>query len=45
MTSSDYIQLYDGDAALLTESLEQVQKAASIILAALGNGQGGEPPG
>jgi hypothetical protein len=33
--SSDYIQLYHGDAKLLRESLEVVQRAVSIILGAL----------
>jgi antirestriction protein ArdC len=33
--ASDYIQLYDGDAALLTESLQFIQHASSLILAAL----------
>ena len=33
--SADYIRLYDGNAALLTESLEVIQHASSAILAAL----------
>ena len=33
--SADYIGLYHGNAALLTESLELVQQTAAIILAAL----------
>lgn len=33
--SSDYIQLYHGDASLLAESLEVIQKASAVILAAL----------
>ena len=33
--SADYIQLYHGNAALLTESLEKVQQTAAVILAAL----------
>ena len=33
--SSDYIQLYHGDAKLLAESLEIVQKTAAVILGAL----------
>ena len=37
-SSADYIHLYDGNAALLAESLEVIQQTASIILAAL------EPP-
>jgi len=36
--SADYIQLYHGDAKLLAESLEVIQQASSVILAAL------EPP-
>ena len=35
-SSSDYIQLYHGNAALLTESLEVVQRIASVILGAIG---------
>ena len=34
-SSADYIQLYNGDAELLTESLELVQQTASTILAAI----------
>jgi hypothetical protein len=33
--SADYIRLYDGNAALLTESLEVIQHASAVILAAL----------
>jgi hypothetical protein len=33
--SADYIQLYHGDAKLLAESLEVVQRTASIILGAI----------
>jgi antirestriction protein ArdC len=33
--ASDYIQLWNGDAQLLTESLDQVHRAASQILTAL----------
>jgi hypothetical protein len=33
--SADYINLYHGNAALLTESLEKVQQTAAIILSAL----------
>jgi antirestriction protein ArdC len=33
--SADYIHLYHGNAALLTESLEVIQKTAAVILAAL----------
>lgn len=35
LASSDYIQLYHGNAELLTESLEMVQRTASVILAAI----------
>jgi len=34
--SQDYIQLYEGDAKLLTESLAHIQKAATEILNAIG---------
>jgi antirestriction protein ArdC len=33
--AADYIQLYDGNAALLTERLQFIQHASSLILAAL----------
>jgi hypothetical protein len=33
--SSDYIQLYHGNASLLAESLEVIQRTASVILRAL----------
>ncbi|SNT44299.1 hypothetical protein SAMN05421770_1191 [Granulicella rosea] len=33
--SASYIQLYDGNAALLAESLEVIQKTSGVILAAL----------
>jgi hypothetical protein len=32
---SDYIHLYHGNASLLAESLEVIQKTAAVILAAL----------
>jgi antirestriction protein ArdC len=35
LASADYIQLYHGNAELLTESLEIVQRTASVILAAI----------
>jgi antirestriction protein ArdC len=35
--SADYIHLYNGNAALLTESLEVIQKASAVILSALQN--------
>jgi hypothetical protein len=33
--SADYIQLYHGNASLLIESLEVIQKTSAVILAAL----------
>jgi antirestriction protein ArdC len=33
--SADYIHLYQGNAALLTESLEVIQKASALILSAI----------
>ena len=33
--SADYIHLYHGNAALLTESLEVIQKTSAIILSAI----------
>jgi hypothetical protein len=33
--SSDYIQMYAGNAALLAESLEVIQHASAVILAAI----------
>lgn len=33
--SSDYIQMYAGNAALLAESLEVVQRASAVILGAI----------
>lgn len=33
--SADYIHLYNGNAALLTESLEVIQQASAVILSAL----------
>ncbi len=33
--SADYIHLYHGNAALLTESLEIIQKTSAVILLAL----------
>jgi N-terminal domain of anti-restriction factor ArdC len=33
--SSDYIQMYNGNAALLTESLEVIQRTSALILAAI----------
>ena len=34
-SSADYIHLYHGNAALLTESLEVIQKTTAVILSAL----------
>ena len=34
-SSADYIQLYHGNAALLTESLEVIQKTSALILSAI----------
>jgi hypothetical protein len=42
--SASYIQLYHGNAALLAESLEVIQKTSAVILAALEN-QATEQPG
>ena len=33
--SSDYIQMYNGNAALLTESLDVIQRTSALILAAI----------
>ncbi|MGA2606788.1 MAG: ArdC family protein [Halobacteriota archaeon] len=41
--SQDYIQLYEGDAKLLTASLEYIQKTASHILNAIGAEQASVP--
>ena len=38
--SADYIHLYHGNAALLTESLEVIQKTSALILAAIENPAG-----
>ena len=34
-TSADYITLYNGNAEMLTESLEAIQHASAAILAAI----------
>jgi len=34
-SSSDYIQLYHGNAALLAESLEVIQRTSAVILGAI----------
>jgi hypothetical protein len=33
--SSDYIQMYNGNATLLAESLEVIQRTSALILAAI----------
>lgn len=48
-SSSDYIQMYSGNAALLAESLEVIQRTSGVILAALqppfsGEAQSTAPP-
>ena len=42
--SQDYIQLYEGDAELLTESLEHIQLVATQILNAIGADGASAPP-
>lgn len=42
--AQDYIQLYDGDAKLLTESLQYIQQAANNILNAIGAEGSSAPP-
>ena len=42
--AQDYIQLYDGDAKLLTESLEYIQQTASAILQGIGAEGESSPP-
>lgn len=42
--SQDYIQLYEGDAKLLTASLEYIQKTAARILNAIGAEGNSAPP-
>jgi antirestriction protein ArdC len=41
--AQDYIQLYEGDAKLLTESLEHIQRTATQILNAIGAETPGPP--
>ncbi len=43
--AQDYIQLYDGDAKLLTESLEHIQRTANQILNAIDAEGTSAPPG
>ena len=42
--AQDYIQLYEGDAKLLTESLEHIQQTATRILNAIGAEETCAPP-
>ena len=42
--AQDYIQLYQGDAKLLTESLERIQLTATQILNAIGAEVPSAPP-
>jgi antirestriction protein ArdC len=42
--AQDYIQLYEGDAKLLTESLEHIQQTATRILNAIGAEETSAPP-
>src|SRR5579863_6587288 len=42
--AQDYIQLYEGDARLLSESLEHIQQTATRILDAIGAEQSSAPP-
>ena len=42
--SQDYIQIYDGDAKLLTDSLAHIQKAATQILNAISAEASSAPP-
>lgn len=42
--AQDYIQLYDGDAKLLTESLEYIQQTANAILQGIGTEGESSPP-
>ena len=42
--SADYIHLYHGNAALLTESLEVIQRTAALILSALESKEEAEQP-
>jgi hypothetical protein len=41
--SSDYIQMYNGNATLLTESLEVIQRTSAVILAAIRDDESAEP--
>ncbi len=41
--SSDYIQMYNGNATLLAESLEVIQRTSAVILAAIREEESAEP--
>jgi hypothetical protein len=41
--SSDYIQMYNGNATLLAESLEVIQRTSAVILAAIRDDESEEP--
>jgi hypothetical protein len=41
--SSDYIQMYNGNATLLAESLEGIQRTSAMILAAIRDDESAEP--
>ena len=41
--SSDYIQMYNGNATLLAESLEVIQRTSAVILAAIREDESAEP--
>jgi len=41
--SSDYIQMYNGNATLLAESLEVIQRTSAVILAAIRINEIAEP--
>ena len=43
-TAQDYIQLYEGDAKLLSESLEYIRQTATRILKAIGAEESSAPP-
>jgi len=43
--AQDYIQLYEGDAKLLSESLESIRQTATRILSSLGAEDSSVPPG
>ena len=42
--AQDYIQLYEGDAKLLSESLQHIQQTATRILNAIGADETSAPP-